>query len=180
MQRICSIPGCGRNYDAKGLCVTHYARLYRYKTPLDKPIPLRLLWGKREPILYSTWSGMIGRCENPKNIAFKNYGGRGITMCSDWRNSPSVFIEWSKVNGHQAGLSIDRINNDKGYSPENCRWVDRKTQNRNTRKVRLGADKLPEILALRAKGLSQEKIGKLYDVKQAAISKLLLRKTWVD
>lgn len=76
---------------------------------------------------------MKKRCYNKNASNYKNYGGRGITMCDEWRNDFITFYNWSMENGYQDNLSIDRIDNDKGYSPSNCRWTDRTTQNNNTR-----------------------------------------------
>lgn len=82
---------------------------------------------------YGTWNGMVQRCTNPKIKAYKNYGGRGITVCEDWLDI-KIFIEWAEAtHPNIQGLSLDRIDNDKGYSPENCRWADRATQRANQR-----------------------------------------------
>lgn len=80
------------------------------------------------------YGNMIKRCYNPKSQYYKDYGKRGITVCDEWLNDKKLFFEWSINNGYQEGLTIDRIDNDKGYSPSNCRWVDQSTQNENTRK----------------------------------------------
>ena len=72
--------------------------------------------------LYNIFKAMHNRCEDPKNPAFERYGGRGITVCEEWSNIDN-FISWAHNNGWKKGLQIDRINNDKGYSPENCRLV---------------------------------------------------------
>lgn len=74
------------------------------------------------------------RLYNPKSISFFNYGARGIKMCEEWKNDFMAFYTWSIQNGYRKELQIDRIDNGGDYCPENCRWVDRKTQNRNTRK----------------------------------------------
>ena len=82
---------------------------------------------------YKTWYGMLQRCNNPKIKAYKNYGGRGITVCEEWLDVRN-FVAWSESTyPNIEGYTLDRINNDKGYSPENCRWVDRATQGLNQR-----------------------------------------------
>lgn len=83
--------------------------------------------------LYRVWVSMKKRCTNPKEPEYKNYGGRGITVCDEWRCSFESFRFWALVNGYEEGLSIDRIDNNGNYCPDNCRWTDRKTQNSNKR-----------------------------------------------
>lgn len=80
--------------------------------------------------LYEIWRHMRYRCENPKNQAYEHYGARGISVCEEWHDFVS-FREWAIQNGYNDTLSIDRINNDKGYSPDNCRWADARTQMNN-------------------------------------------------
>lgn len=76
---------------------------------------------------------MKQRCVNPNHLAYKNYGARGITVCSEW-NDFLPFYEWCMENGYKPGLTLDRINNNLGYSPDNCRFVDRVAQNNNSRR----------------------------------------------
>lgn len=81
--------------------------------------------------LYKVWSGMIERCESPTHHAWEHYGGRGIAVCKRWRRNFQAFAD--DMGPRPKGYCIDRIDNNLGYSPDNCRWVSKIVSTRNRR-----------------------------------------------
>lgn len=119
----------GKNH---GICKCQHTK----KPVLEKP-PKNKKAVMREHPLYSRWKSMKDRCYRKGDKDYPNYGGRGITMCDEWRYDFWAFADWAMDSGYREGLTIDRRNNDEGYSPENCRWITRYEQNRNKRNIKL-------------------------------------------
>lgn len=99
---------------------------------LQKEKHIGYMHGLRKHRLYNIWSLIKKRCINKQDKIYKYYGAKGITICDDWKNDFKAFYDWSMDNGYKNNLTIDRINVKGNYEPLNCRWVDKKTQHRNT------------------------------------------------
>lgn len=90
----------------------------------------------RDKKLYKLWTSMKKRCANPNSESWKDYGGRGIRVCDEWQDYPA-FYQWAKSAGYKEGLTLDRIDVNGHYAPDNCRWANAVEQARNRRNTPL-------------------------------------------
>lgn len=103
--------------------------------------------GKSKSPLYKVWSSMKHRCSNPNNAHYKNYGGRGVSVCDDWVEF-APFYKWAISSGYEKGLTLERKNNDGNYSPKNCTWIPKPAQSLN-RRTNLKIDLRGEVVDLK-------------------------------
>lgn len=113
--------------------------------------------------LYNRYKAMLNRCHNPNNSSFERYGGKGIRVCDRWRHSYAAFYE--DMGEPPPGFTLDRIDNSKGYSPENCRWASTKQQANNSSKAR--------IITFNGKSMNVTEWAKFLGMTQGALSERL-------
>ena len=124
---------------------------------------------------------MKSRCYNPKHNSFPRYGGRGITICAEWLGNPESFFNWCREHGYRPGLQIDRINNDLGYCPKNCRFVTRSQNQHNTSKIPYSEREVRVFRkAYECGAISQKALAEMYGVSPSTISKICTHDTWKE
>ena len=126
---------------------------------------------------YACWYNMLQRCYNTSHVSFKHYGKRGITVCLEWHKfenfHAAMFPTWTP------GLELERSNNDKGYSPENCKWATRAEQCRNTRATKLSSSDVAEIRKLYT-SMSNAELGKRFNVSASHVCRIYNGYKWVQ
>lgn len=135
---LCECGNCGREFETQH---RHYAAgklksCRNCSSGMRGPEAYRRTHGLRKHPLYSVWAGMLARCTSDKHEAYRNYGGRGIAVCLEWAFSFQRFYEWSLLAGYKKGLELDRRDNDDGYFPGNCRWIEKVRNVNNTERTR--------------------------------------------
>ena len=135
--------------------------------------------GMSKSRIYRIYRHMINRCGNANVESFPIYGGRGIAVCDEWDNF-EAFHEWSRANGYADNLSIDRIDNNKGYSPSNCRWVSVTDQARNKRNTTGSIEAAKMVRYLRGKGVRNKDVSAMLGLSRTTVSDITYYKTWSD
>lgn len=123
--------------------------------------------------LLKTYYSMHFRCDNPNHAHYKHYGGRGIKVCDEWSGKEGSynFIKWARNNGWRPGLTLDRIDNDKGYTPENCRWATQREQIRNRSVTKLYEYRGMKLMLIEIAEMENISLNKLtYRVKNKNMS----------
>jgi len=130
--------------------------------------------GQANTHLYKVWRHIKTRCGNPNDSHYKRYGGRGISVCKEWAMSFSMFAAWANANGYAEGLTIDRINNDGNYEPDNCRWVSRYENNTKKSNVKITLKDAEAIKERRKQtGETYKEIAKDYNCSPSTIGQVI-------
>jgi len=128
--------------------------------------------------LYSIYKGIKSRCNRIGQKGFKNYGGRGITL-EDGFSTFEKFYAWAIANGYQSNLTIERINNEGNYSPDNCTWKTRLEQSHNRRTTKLTPDLVLSIRKHIENGkLQQKQIALLFNISHQTVSNIKTKRVW--
>ena len=129
--------------------------------------------------IYSIYQHMLNRCRNPNVESYPYYGGKGITVCEEWQRF-EPFYDWSMANGYDERRSIDRIDNSKGYFPQNCRWSTDKEQARNTTRTVCNESVVAQIREMFASGVKNKDIAEIFGISRAHVSDIVYHKSWAE
>lgn len=129
--------------------------------------------------LRERYHGLLKRCYSKRHKNYCLYGARGIQVCDEWRYSFAAFRDWAYANGWDPSLQIDRIDCDGHYSPDNCRWVTSRENNRNRRNNKLDVEKVAEIRRLMMEGFSGPEVARMFGVHHSLIYRIKLNQQWL-
>lgn len=138
-----------------------------------------LIHGESKTSLYSVWSTIKQRVFNSKVIGYKDYGGRGITICPEWTESYVEFRDWALSNGYAEGLEIDRIETNGNYEPSNCQWITRTENAQKTRGTKLKPKDIKEMKYLyTTENYTQKELSIKYNISCKHINSILNNRAW--
>lgn len=168
--KLCSVDGCGKIHVAKGFCDKHY---YRMRRGIDITNGSTRYHGMTKTPEWHIWKDMLQRCRNKNSPYFQAYGGRGICVCKKWEES---FVQFFKDMGNRPkGKQLDRIDNNLGYSPENCRWATPEENGQNRRTCKL---KIDDVISIFNSSETNTALSKKYGVSRSTIIDIKKRKKW--
>jgi len=174
--RVCFIDGCDKKYYGKGYCKMHYQKYYTHGDANYKPEGFHGMTNTSE---YTTWAGIKQRCYNEKAKGYKNWGGRGITVCDRWKDSFINFLEDMGIKP-DVKMQIDRINNEGNYEPSNCEWVTHTENCQNTRSTVLSIEKAREIRTKHKQGIRNCDIARYYNCNSSIIAGVIKNNIWKE
>lgn len=169
----------------RGMCNRHYMRWAKYGDPLALNYATGSStgnWkdGRKNHPLYAVWRTMLARCQNPNNHAYQHYGARGIKVCDRWQGEQGFPNFLADMGPRPEGYYIDRIDNDGGYEPSNCRWADASTSTRNRSITVLTFDEAEEIRREHAAGIQQTIIAKSHGLHPTLVNQVVRNRIWVS
>ena len=153
-------------------CVTRE----RLTSPEFRALQISVTHGMAGTPTHQSWGQMIQRCTNPKRRHWRRYGGRGITVCDQWRRSFESFF--ADMGERPRGCTLDRIDNDRGYEPGNCRWTTPAVQARNSSNAKLTVDAVNEIRGRAEHGESQTSIAARFAITVGHVNNVVARRSW--
>ena len=130
--------------------------------------------------LYTTWNCMKNRCYRSSDKDYKNYGGKGIKICDQWKNSYIDFKDWALAHGYKEGLTIDRINNNGNYEPSNCKFSTATEQAYNRKNTKLNWATVRLMRIMYEDGYTKKELFKIFDIAQNNLYRILNNTRWKE
>ena len=179
--KTCKIYGCNIKHRGLGYCNKHYQKFKKYGNPLySKSKRIKEKHGMYNTFEYKVWHAMIQRSTNINHKQYSNYGGRGITVCKKWLNSFTAFYnDMGKKPFPKA--QIDRIDNDKGYYKDNCRWVSNTENQHNKRNNVVNWFTVKSLRRINAtKKYTHKQLSKIYNLKMGTVRGIVYNQRWKE
>lgn len=173
--KICSVEGCNNMNYGFGMCRLHFRRFRRTGSTNAKPVTTH---GKSKTLTYKVWANMLFRCNNVRAVNYEYYGGKGIKVCERWKSFENFLSDMGEKPTPQH--QIDRIDSDKNYEPNNCRWVMPVINIRNRRHTKLNEGDIIKIKSLLKINVAQKIIAKDFNVAPSTITSIKQGRFWQD